>query len=144
MLILHLMCSECKWLQLTLAVSIPQIIPHSASFFRISHSAKYPWSTFRIPQSAFRKVFLPVSWHLSEPSPLSSGWWQSFQSQSLNDNSKNNQKFLVCVIRLPFHLLELFTAFVSKKFCNIYKQEVDKASAPTVPVSKRTCTEKWE
>ena len=32
--------------------SIPQIIPHSASFFRIPHSAKYPWSTFRIPQSA--------------------------------------------------------------------------------------------
>ena len=32
--------------------SIPQIIPHSASFFRIPHSAKYPWSTFRIPHSA--------------------------------------------------------------------------------------------
>jgi len=31
--------------------SVPQIIPHSASFFRIPHSAKYPWSPFRIPQS---------------------------------------------------------------------------------------------
>ena len=40
---------------------IPHFTLHSAEKIRIEFSANYPLTTFRIPQSAFRKIPLPVT-----------------------------------------------------------------------------------
>ena len=39
---------------------IPHFTLHSAEKIRIKFSANYPLTTLRIPQSAFRKILLPV------------------------------------------------------------------------------------